>query len=288
MARKEISRLMASLSNSYDEEAEADVVLAASLYDPHRFREMEQILDPWNDRVIADPKIVSPMTRIMIFNTLARARVITGRGGWDELFRRSETILIDWEPTELSRTRSYLAHSLLRSGRMDDAEEVIAQIASDPGLGTLTRWFLGFLQAELSRKRGTTWISDEMENRTQNTRSLGHPFGFYFQATARQPGRNPDDVVSRFRRAAECFSVDTLHVPRHNIQCFLADCMRLAESAWSHDPYLWKATLTSLARHLSPRPAVQLAEHYREQIEALGPDANQSAVEALLTRVPYS
>ena len=68
-----MERSRTSAASSYDGQAQAEVNLAAALYDSHRFQEMEDLLDPWYERLDADPLIVTPMTRVMVFNTLARA-----------------------------------------------------------------------------------------------------------------------------------------------------------------------------------------------------------------------
>jgi hypothetical protein len=104
LARKEVDQAYNSFVRSYDGQAQADVTLAAALYGSHRFQEMETLLEPWCQGLHADPLIVEPMTRVMVYNTLARARVVSGQAGWEGLFRRSEGILQEWDPTDLPRT----------------------------------------------------------------------------------------------------------------------------------------------------------------------------------------
>src|SRR5262249_13929587 len=97
LARTEVDRSRTSVATSYDRQAQAAANLAAALYDAHRFRESVEILIPWSERLAADPLICNPITRVMVFNTLGRARVILGDGSWQELFCRSEEILREWE-----------------------------------------------------------------------------------------------------------------------------------------------------------------------------------------------
>src|SRR5262249_59099068 len=96
----------------------------------------------------------------------------------------------------------YLATGYVGKGRWGEAEEVLCRIAIHPGLGEISRWFLCFYQADAARRRGETWTDPEME-RAVVSRRVGHPFGFYLQATARQPGRDSASAIDRFLRARQ-------------------------------------------------------------------------------------
>ena len=245
-----------------------------------------RILQPWSERLAADPMIVSPTTRIMVFNTW-RARVTRSDEGWEALFRRSLDILREWEPTDLPRTLCYLAHGFLRHGHLNDAEEVLREIEVQAGLHDLSRWFLRFYQAEQARRRGTQWTSDDMENAVPDRGRVGHPFGFYFQATARQPGRAADDACRRFQLASRFFLVESPGTEYLNIQHFLADCMRLGDAARRNDSVLWVESRAAIARQIQPNPGSGLNEYYSDQFGALGSKPDRDAAEAFLTRVPF-
>jgi hypothetical protein len=119
---------------SYDERARADVMHAAGLFDPHRFEKMETILSPWLERLEADALLVAPETRVMVFNTAARVRVILGRAGWCDLFRRSLAILRERDPLDMPRSWNYQAHGLLRCGRVEEASAVLAEADGHPAM----------------------------------------------------------------------------------------------------------------------------------------------------------
>jgi pentatricopeptide repeat protein len=287
MARDEVRQCRAWALSSHDDEARAYVNLAAALFDPHRFAEIEEILGPWCERLRADPRLVSASTRVMVFNTCARAQAISGADGWEASFRRSEEILRHWEPSDLPRTWSYLAHGLLRHGRLEEAEEVIRQIERHPGLDARSRWSVGFLQAEAARQRGTVWASDEMEVNPQEWPGVGHPFGFYLQATARQSGRDREDSVERFRRAVTFFARDVQDDGSPNIQRFLTDCMRLGDAAWAGDTSLWNQAREAIADRLRPCSGLRLDEHYAGVFDALGASPDRVAADSFLSRVPF-
>jgi hypothetical protein len=275
-----------SRASSYDDQARADLTYASALFAPHRFGEICRLLDPWREQLTADPLRVTPLTRVMVFNTLGRALVALGRAGWEELFRRSEELLGELEPIDLPRTWSYLAHGYLRDGRLSEAEEVLRRIAGHPRLGDMSRWFLRFYQADVARRRGETWADPEME-RAVVSRRVGHPFGFYLQATARQPGRDTDDALNRFRRAREFLAQDEPDGDGRNIQRFLSACIRLAEAAWASDQRRWDESSTELERQLAPHPGLGLSDHYTGYLPAIGSVPARETAERLLSRVPF-
>src|SRR5262249_48461162 len=159
-----------------------------------------------------------------VFNTLARAWLIMGRRGWGDLFRRSEEILRERDPTDLPRTWNYLAHGLLREGQLDDADSLLVRIESHPTLTGFSRLNCRFLQAEYHPSRGQLWHNEEMEAAPGVKKRAGHPFAFYFQATARQSGCSVVDAVKRFRLAQELFLQDAGSGDHPNILHFLAEC----------------------------------------------------------------
>src|ERR1041384_7255332 len=98
--------------------------------------------------------------------------------------------------SSLPRTWCYLAQGYLRHGQLSEAEEVLRQIAVHPGLSEMSRWFLCFYQADAARRRGEIWADPAMDRAVVSPR-VGHPFGFYMQATARQPGRDSAKQVRK-------------------------------------------------------------------------------------------
>jgi hypothetical protein len=286
LAEEEHRLSRTSRASSYDDQAQADSTYAAALYAPHRFEEICRLLDPWREQLTADPLRVTPFTRVMVFNTLGRALVALRRAGWEDLFRRSEELLGELEPTDLPRTWSYLAQGYLHDGRLSEAEEVLRRIAVHPGLSEMSRWFLRFYQADAARRRGEIWVDPAME-RAVVSRRVGHPFGFYFQATARQPGRDTASALDRFRRAREFLAQDEPDGNGRNIQRFLSDCIQLAEAAWVSDQTRWNESLTALERQLAPHPGLGLSDHYSGYSPTIGSAPAREAAERLLNRVPF-
>lgn len=222
-----------------------------------------------------------------VFNTLGRAWVASGRDGWEDLFRRSAEILQELEPTDLPRTWCYLAQGYLRSGRLAQGEEVLSRIDVHPGIGEMSRWFLHILQADLARRHGSTWVDPEMERATITTR-VGHPFAFYLQATARQPGRQVDDVLDRFRRARGFLTQDEPDGDPQNIQRYLADCLLLAEAAWMVDPIRWRRAVFAIGSYLNTPAGDGFANHYSGSVPLKDSAPSRMSAEGLLTRVPFS
>src|SRR5262249_22018044 len=107
------------------------------------------------------------------------------------------------------------------------------------------------------------------------------------QATARQPGRTPDDAARRFRQAREFFLRDAPSSERSNILPFLADCMLLAEAAWRGDPILWRQAREALDGHLQARQGCRVPDYYRGEWLALGSSPTGGTAETFLCRVPF-
>jgi hypothetical protein len=286
LAEQEHSRSRSCPIQSYEDQAQADLTYAAALYAPHRFAAIHELLGPWREQLTTDPLLVTPLTRMKVFNTLGRAWVASGRDGWEDLFRRSAEILQELEPTDLPRTWCYLAQGYLRSERLAEAEEVLTRSEAHPGLGEMSRWFLRILQADLARRQGSIWSDPEMERATVSTR-VGHPFGFYLQATARQPGRQVDDALDRFRRARGFLAQDEPDGDPQNIQRFLTDCLLLAEAAWMADQARWERAVSAIESYLVAPTDDGLANHYSGSVPTKNSSPSRAAAERLLNRVPF-
>src|SRR5262249_18511783 len=123
---------------SYDERARAAAALAAALHDAHRFEEARDILAEWDEQLRADPALVSPLARVMVFNTLGRIETIVG-GAWEAKFRASLGLQGLTNPPDRARTYCYLAHGFLRHGRLADAERAIQEGKACPGANVFSR-----------------------------------------------------------------------------------------------------------------------------------------------------
>jgi hypothetical protein len=275
-----------SRAPSYEDRARADLNYAAALFALHLFREIRELLDPWRERLAADPLLVTPFTRVKVFNTLGRALVAADEAGWEELFHDTAEVMTELEPTDVPRTWCYLAHGYLRCGRLPEAEEVLRWIEVHDGLDELTRRFFCFHRAGAARCRGEQWTDPDME-RVGASRELAHLFGYCWQATARQPGRDADDALDRFCRAQEFLARDIPPGDDQNIRRFLIDCVRLAEAARASDRHRWDESVVALGRHLAPRPGLGLSNYYAGYAPAPGAVPTREAAERLLNRVPF-
>lgn len=285
LAGREAGAVRDSAYSCYDEQARAEVCLAAALYDPHRFADAEHLLAPWHFKLAQDPRIVAPETRVMLLNTLARVRSARNIDGWRELFEEALRIQFHRDSRDLPRTQNYLAHAFLRVGQPDEAQMLLS--ADEPATDEMSRWMRRFLRAELARQRGDLWTDDEMEHLPLDASRPGHPFGLYFQATARQGGRPNADASSRFRRAAEFFKLDASGGDGPNITQFLWCCVQLAADITEGAGLSRKNALELLAHQLSPRPGSELHQYYTVEWEQVNQTLDPTSVERFLRRVPF-
>lgn len=261
---------------SYSEVLDATVSYAAALYDPHRFEEIVNVLLPWVERVNDDPQIVSVFSRYSLFNTLGRAFLALGDPRWEELFRRSLALQAVRCPEEMQRTRNYLIHGLLATSQLTTARQELAAAESDPNQTAFSKKFLSFYRAELARQEGEIWVDETLEQ-TPNKRN--YVDGFYFQATARQPGRDKEDVKRRFRLAETGFQSDT----PNSVLVFLMHLARLGHDLTANNPTEWHDTV----KHLKTSLAQGVSDYYVNELNALGATPSFDAAHRLFSRVVY-
>lgn len=218
-------------SVSLEDEAKADLELAASLFDPGRFEEAVAILERWARRIEQDPRALAADSRSRIWNTLARCLSVLGREGWRELFAKSLDLQIRTEPGTVARTRNYLAHSLLRAGDLDAAR---AELTDRPS-AMHDAWH-AFLRADLARRSGEVWTDGDLEQVRPGEPGVHHVHGLYFQATARQEvGR--EERATRLHRAEAIFLTDAEACDEDdNVLWVLVRLMQLARARALDDP----------------------------------------------------
>ena len=107
------------------------------------------------------------------------------------------------------------------------------------------------------------WNDCDMESQTPATGVAGHPFGMYFQATARQIGHSASDRLERLRKATHFFEVDVAESKALNLLSFLAACVRLRESAEKDDVGAWTSTKRSLGQYMRGSPQRGFTAHYK-------------------------
>ena len=115
-----------------DEEADAAAEYAASLFSGHRFADIPSLLHPWAEKAASEPRRFRPLTRVKVWNTLARSVAILKENRWEDLFGLSLALHQRLRDSEnIARTFHYLAHARLRHGNTKGVREVLANA---PGL----------------------------------------------------------------------------------------------------------------------------------------------------------
>lgn len=287
-SRAQYKRLRAEgVDSSYDQQALAAAVYAASLYDLHSFSQVERVLAPWCRQLQRKPLLVGPLTRVAVFNTLARAQVAMTVMGWEGHYETSLAILSEVDPFDRARTYNYLLHGLLKAERLNDAETVIRTVLSLPSLSKFSKWMLGFFRADLARRKSTMWSDSELDSESQANEVAGHALGFYLQATARQLGRSLDDATQRMELARVLFLRDVCQGDTANILLFLAGCISLAIAALNNDYKVWSEAVGSLAEYVERQTTGGFKRYYRPVLPKPESTPSIAAAETLLHRVPY-
>jgi hypothetical protein len=198
---------------SHDDRALADLECAASLFDPGRFPELLELLEPWRERCGADPLLLPASTRIRIWNTIARARIASGAAGWEVLLDASVDLQRQTDPAGCVRTANYRIEGLLRAGRLDEAAAAIARNLAEVGAeDRYSQRMIASYRAQHARRAGARWQAEDADRALAGpiADELGpwHPLGLYELAVARQAGRGADEVERRLERAARAFAAD--------------------------------------------------------------------------------
>ena len=275
----------------YEDLADKAVHFAASCYDPHLFGEMIDVLSPWVERVEEGPRLLSPKLRYMLFNTLARARIARQEQGWKRLLERSLTLQKKLDSGQVQRTRNYLIHGLLRFGKLEAASEQIQRAVEDATLSAYSEQFLCFYRADLARRQGELWEDEQMEQVDLKTAGPGHPGGYYYQATARQSGRNVGDRRRRFEKARQLFLKDfdsSAEKPEANsVLYLLASAVGLAKAGYGNGRDRWARERGFLEDFLETRMCAGMGRYYRDVMTSLDATPDVRSVEELLRAIPH-
>ncbi len=261
---------------SYQEEVEANVRLAAALFDGHEFEKAESLLSRWVVKVNREMQLIDADSKVKLFNTLGRILIVLNRDGWQELFRRSIELQRLFDPENVVRTQCYLVQGLLRFDLGAAEKQLVNMEEEDAGSSAD---FLKFYRAELARRKGDLW--EDLKFESDREKKGGHAFGFYLQATARQNGRSQEDAQARFSRAASVFSTAAGRGKNLNLLNLFAAFMNLgvAVSVGSHATVV--AELERVQKLLSEDGAIELSNYYQEYLQS------SIALEELLSSVPY-
>ena len=191
--------------SSFQEEVEVKVRLASAMYDAHQLEEAKKILEDLLRQYKSSPRVLNAEARVMLFNTLARLLVVTGADGWEPLYRASIELQRDFEPSSIGRTRCYLTHGLLRARNRSAEVQKELSWFDEHEVDPYTKSFVKFYRAELYRQNPSCGLAFRQDEDFEKG-GKNHPYGFYLQATARQPGRDPDDRKERFEKAIMVFA----------------------------------------------------------------------------------
>jgi hypothetical protein len=254
------------------------------LFDAHCFGDVPPLLEPWLQEIGKDPQRLRAETRVKVLNTLGRALVILGEDGWENLFRRSLELQERLSPGDVPRTKSYLIYGLLHKDQLKAARAEFDGLGKLPGVHDFAGRMLRFLRADLERRSGRQWHDEEMDGLRPGAVRPNHPAAFYFQATARQPGRH--DFAWRLSRAAEFLRADGANHPQ-NITSLFAHCLDLYAAARSGDGDAWCQAAGSVRQFLAHPEAAPLRAHYAPALKGLTGSPDAAAAEHLLCLIPF-
>lgn len=267
-----------------DEEADAAAEYAASLFSAHRFADVPPLLQPWAEQTSCEPRRFRPLTRVKVWNTLARALAILKLDGWEELFGRSLALHRRLEdPENIDRTTHYLVHARLRHCNTTGAR---AALADAPGLGEKSgagKTWAAFLHANLARLENRVWDDPVLD---EQLRAGAPPYSawLYVEAAARQPSRKREDALRRLDQAVILLKHEAGEFPGNVCNLFAA-FLELDAAAKSGDSRLWVNALTSARGFLSAAPGHR--DYYGSAVSASPAAPEMRFAEALLDLVPY-
>lgn len=273
---------------SYDEIACSQIQFAAALFDLNLAPQMLGLLAPWNERCDRDPRLFRPLTRIMLWNTTARALMAISApvNQWRPLFCRSIELQKIFYPADIARTENYLIHALLRSESLSDASSLIGNEIQWQNFSEMSRWMRIVHRAELARRLGEVWESPMMEQFTNIPTGCEHPFALYFLATGRQMSRPVDDRERRLISAAELIHVDHSSVALSEVTAVLSQWFRVAAVALKEDPQAIKDSLRQLTSVLETCKHAKFAQFHQQLCLQTGLDPSARQVDRALQQIP--
>ena len=230
--------------------------------------------------------VLRALTRLKIFNTLARSLVILNEEGWESLFLESEKILQAIEPTDLPRTWNYLAHAYLKTNDLEKAGVLLGKF-TEHHLDDKSRNFLSFLKAELARRNNEIWADADLDSQEPSSSKSSEFLMYYFQATARQPGRESLDVKKRFDQAIEYILWDEKHIEKTNILYLLKYFLQIAQSSKTNDVNLWRGSIRQIGVFFKKITTPFLKNFYKDFIPSDTSNPCEQISEKILSRVPY-
>ena len=272
---------------SYDQIAGSDVAYAASIFDLARFKEIVERLTPWLEKIDADPLVFRPMTRIILFNTIARAWSAIGVNDGLKLFERSMELQRSFFPNDVSRTENYLIYGAIKLGEIDLADRYIGTESEWNQYSSISRWMRAFLKADLIRAKGQRWDVHWMDSPDKVDTGWGSPFAFYSLATARQSGRSKADADRRFHQAEMLIEQD---INTH--QCIstldtLLQWIRLARFVYREDKSNIEASRSKLEEQVSTFPDKHFQAFHRVLLRQFDNDLTRGTIDQVINQLAF-
>lgn len=277
---------------TFDDLARSDTTYASQIFHLAEFDKIVELLNPWSDRIIREPRSFSIETRVAVFNTLARtlAQRLSDADGYRvarSYFDRSLDLQHRTQPDSCARTLNYVVTAALRCGVYSEARRGLDEawkllLPRD----TLSRGYLLASEACLAMSEGRSWHTDEIEG--ANPRPSLPPFavGVYYLATARQPQHDASERVSRLSRAMRYLEHETCAVEPAVLHFALRaiDLLRCS-SDWTLHRSEWDRSLNAVHDFLHATPS--LRSWFANVLPARDAEPSVEAAEALLSRMPY-
>lgn len=276
-ARVELERN--PLISCYERMADSDNRHAAALYDAHRFGEAVECLEPWLEKLQADPRICFPETRAFLFNTLGRCLIATGDGRWERVLQDSLRLQNSVSPENISRTENYVIHGLLRANRLDEVANFLNN--SNNSKDSYRTW----LSAEYARRKQILWSNAEMESIFEVSPTF-HVFGFAMQAAARQHGRHFSSRIQYLQKARDCFE-HGVEADKSNVKRLLSLCCDLAISVMSQDRVALERSLAGFGTFCQTQGHNAIWDWYEPSLRQLRSQPDWNSIENLFSRIPH-
>ena len=265
--------------SSFQEVVDANVRLAAALFDGHQFTDAIAILTPFVKKVTKNDDLLNAESEIKFRNTLGRLQVAAGCTGWEKEFRKSLELQAVVDRAGASRTLCYLVHGLLRADRLVDAESELHRLdnlSNDP----FSRTFYNFYEADYRRRSQEEWDDAFFEEEGRHVD--GYAYGFYLQATARQ-SRTAGCSAERFRMAANHLWKDGGADGEVNVLKLFGFFLELASRQRLGNSI--SPTMDEINKFLKLPNTKEIETYYRPLLNRL--DNSPASLEMLLESVPY-
>lgn len=265
--------------SSFQEILDARVRLAAAMFDAHDFYRAKELLESSFQEVRLNPRIVRAESRAHLNNTLGRIGVVIGGADWHSLFQDSLDIQEVIAPEDVSRTRCYLLHGLLRSDQLVEARTQLELAIKNGEFGNP---YMKFYAADYLRRSGFDNGPIQKLADPDSTRK-GHAYGLYLQSRARSRWGSAESA-DLFDEAFKVFKEEADRQNPDSILELFACLMQLAFFSARADIVGFDKTLKEIFRILERREAIHISNWYLPFIPS---KIDQASVEKLLARVPY-